>query len=194
MSTATLQRITKPLVSDDIKLPYTEHRSNNFSAKCSEYLPTCERAWYDRLPLFHVEEPAIPLKDIPAVPTWAPPKPPATKAILSELDISQIVYNPKLRHDINFDHDLHFRPNLDGERGRRKAQKANKFWIELEAQLKEFIANPTVFENGLAGSEWSLPITIREIGVMLETLIPPEDRSAGQDVLNVNLLMKNLKN
>jgi hypothetical protein len=38
-----------------------------------------------------------------------------TKETLSELDRSKIVNIPNLRHDINFDPDLHFRPNLDGE-------------------------------------------------------------------------------
>ena len=38
-------------------------------------------------------------------------EPPVTKKTLSELDVNKIVHNPKLRHDINFDPDLHFRPN-----------------------------------------------------------------------------------
>lgn len=44
---------------------------------------------------------------------------PVTKATLSELDINQIVLTLRLRHDINFDPDLHFRPKLDGERGEK---------------------------------------------------------------------------
>ena len=47
-------------------------------------------------------------------------EPPVTKGTLSELDTNKIVNNPKLRHDINFDPDLHFRLNLDGEGGRKK--------------------------------------------------------------------------
>ena len=58
--------------------------------------------------------------------------PPMTKATLSELDVNKIVHNPKLRHDINFDPDLHFRPNLDGGKGRRKTQKANDFGKQCE--------------------------------------------------------------
>ena len=33
--------------------------------------------------------------------------PPITKHTLSELDVTKIIHNPKLRHDINFDPDLH---------------------------------------------------------------------------------------
>jgi hypothetical protein len=48
-----------------------------------------------------------------------------TKATLSELDVSKIVHNHKIRHDINFDPELHFRPNLDGHtegKGSKKRQ------------------------------------------------------------------------
>ena len=62
-------------------------------------------------------------------------EPPVTKATLSELDVQKIVHNPKLRHDINFDPELHFRPNLDGDKGKRKQEKANQFWNALYDQL-----------------------------------------------------------
>jgi T-complex protein 11 len=67
------------------------------------------------------------------------PDPPITKATLSELDVPRIVFNPKLRHDVNFDPDLHFRPNLDGDSGRRKAQKATEFWDTFQTQLQSFM-------------------------------------------------------
>jgi len=73
-------------------------------------------------------------------------EPPVTKGTLSELDVNKIVHNPKLRHDINFDPDLHFRPNLDGEKGRRKTQKANHFWETMRSQLREYIVNKEQFE------------------------------------------------
>lgn len=44
-------------------------------------------------------------------------EPPVTKATMSELDVSKIIHNPKLRHDVNFDPELHFPPDVDGERG-----------------------------------------------------------------------------
>ena len=119
--------------------------------------------------------------------------PPITKTTLSELDIPRIVYNPKLRHDVNFDPDLHFRPNWDGESGRRKVQKANDFWNRLRAEMNEFMAHPVAFEGKLAGKEWSLPSTLRAIGEILGTLVPPEDRSTVKETLNVELLMQQFK-
>jgi hypothetical protein len=120
-------------------------------------------------------------------------EPPVTKTTLSELDIPRIVYNPKLRHDVNFDPDLHFRPNLDGESGRRKAQKANEFWEGLRAQIKDFMADPAAFESELAGKEWSLQSTLQAIGEILGTLVPPQDRSAVEEILNVELLMQQFR-
>lgn len=48
------------------------------------------------------------------------PLPPVNIQSLREIDLAEILKNPQLRHDILFDPQLQFRPNLDGERGRRK--------------------------------------------------------------------------
>ncbi|KAI1112022.1 T-complex protein 11-domain-containing protein [Nemania sp. NC0429] len=66
------------------------------------------------------------------------PEPPVTKATLSDLDVSKIFQNPKLRKDINFDPDLHFRPNLDGSKGRQKQDAARQFWATLQGELQDF--------------------------------------------------------
>ena len=121
------------------------------------------------------------------------PEPPVTKTTLSELDVPRIVFNPKLRHDVNFDPDLHFRPNLDGESGRRKTQKAVEFWNLLTAQLVLFMLNPVAFEKELYGREWCLPITLRAISEILSTLVPPEDRPSVEEILNVGHLMQQLR-
>jgi T-complex protein 11 len=118
------------------------------------------------------------------------PEPPVTKATLSELDIPRIVNNPKLRHDVNFDPDLHFRPNLDGESGRNKAQKAKDFWNRLRTQLEAFMQNPVAFGTELAGRESCLQSTLKAIGEILAGLMPPEDRSAVEEVLNVQPLIQ----
>jgi T-complex protein 11 len=119
--------------------------------------------------------------------------PPITKAKLSELDIPRIVYNSKLRHDVNFDPDLHFRPNLDGESGHRKIQKANDFWYRLRTQIKQFMADPAAFESELAGQPWRLTTTLQAIGEILGTLVPPEDRFAVEENLNVEHLMQQFR-
>lgn len=117
-------------------------------------------------------------------------EPPVTKATLSELDVNKIVHNPKLRHDINFDPDLHFRPNLDGEKGRRKTKKADHFWETMRTQLRDFLTNREEFEKQQKGLEWCLPSTLNAIRGILETLVPHRDRSSVEETFNVDLLMQ----
>jgi hypothetical protein len=120
-------------------------------------------------------------------------EPPVTKATLSELDVNKIVNNPKLRHDINFDPDLHFRPNLDGEKGRRKTQRANDFWETMRAQLRSYIMNRDQFEKELGNAEWCLPATLKAIRGILETLVPQRDRASVEETFNVDLLMQQFR-
>lgn len=117
-------------------------------------------------------------------------EPPVTKNTLSELDVNKIVHNPKLRHDINFDPELHFRPNLDGQKGRRKTQKANEFWHTLCRQLELFITDRAAFEAEVGDAEWCLPSTLSAIRGILETLVPQRDRPSVEEIFNVDLLMQ----
>ncbi|KAI9647243.1 Protein SOSEKI 1 [Ciborinia camelliae] len=55
---------------------------------------------------------------------------------LSKLDVNKIVHNPKLRHDINFDINLRFRLNLDGEKGPKRGQKAKHSWETMRLQIQ----------------------------------------------------------
>ena len=57
------QTVTKPLVSYDINLPYSELCTEKISTKYPEYLPTWDPVWYNPLPLFHFEDPALRVKD-----------------------------------------------------------------------------------------------------------------------------------
>lgn len=120
-------------------------------------------------------------------------EPPVTKSTLSELDVTKIVHNPKLRHDINFDPDLHFRPNLDGEKGRKKTQKANDFWDTMKSQLQSYLTDREQFERELGGAEWCLPATLKAIRGILETLVPQRDRSSVEETFNVDLLMQQFR-
>ncbi|KAI9642877.1 Protein SOSEKI 1 [Ciborinia camelliae] len=120
-------------------------------------------------------------------------EPPVTKSTLSELDVNKIVHNPKLRHDINFDPDLHFRPNLDGEKGRKKAIKALDFWNMMELQLQGYLTDREQFERDLGDTEWCLPATLKAIRGILETLVPQRDRSSVEETFNVDLLMQQFR-
>ena len=119
--------------------------------------------------------------------------PPVTKTTLSELDVNKIVQNPKLRHDINFDPDLHFRPNVDGEKGRRKKQKADDFWNTMRSQLQSYLEDREGFERKLGNAEWCLPATLKAIREILETLVPQRDRASVEETFNVELLMQQFR-
>lgn len=118
-----------------------------------------------------------------------PLEPPVTKATLSELDVTKIIHNPKLRHDINFDPELHFRPNLDGEKGRRKQEKANQFWTTLRDQLTLFVVDREAFKREHP-NDWCLPILLRAVKEIIQTLVPQRDRDFLDEGFNVDLLMQ----
>ncbi|KAI4867183.1 T-complex 11 [Hypoxylon rubiginosum] len=123
--------------------------------------------------------------------TSRPPEPPVTKATLSELDVNKIIHNPKLRHDINFDPDLHFRPNVDGEKGRRKQEKANQFWNMLTEQLQLFITDREQFMIRFGqGEDWCLPQLLKSVKEIIQTLVPQRDRMYLEEGLNVDLIMQ----
>lgn len=124
------------------------------------------------------------------------PEPPVTKATLSELDVTKIVHNPKLRHDINFDPDLHFRPNLDGEKGRKKQEKAMQFWQTLKEQLAQFAMDRENFnrrceEEGY-GHDWALPLLLKAVKEIIQTLVPLRDRELLDEAFDVDLLIQQL--
>lgn len=121
-------------------------------------------------------------------------EPPVTKKTLSELDVNKIVHNPKLRHDINFDPDLHFRPNLDGDKGRRKTEKTEGFYETMRTQLSQYLMNREQFEKDIGeSSEWCLPATLKAIRGILETLVPHRDRDSVEETFNVDLLMQQFR-
>ncbi|SPO05673.1 related to SOK1 protein [Cephalotrichum gorgonifer] len=120
-----------------------------------------------------------------------PLEPPVTKATLSELDVTKIIHNPKLRHDINFDPDLHFRPNLEGEKGRKKQDRANQFWHMLREQLTDFVVDRDTFHAKHGhGDDWCLPSLLKAVKDIIQTLVPQRDRVYLEEGLNVGLLMQ----
>lgn len=138
----------------------------------------------------------LPIHTRPSSPVRGPVDPPITKSTLSELDVTKIVHNSKLRHDINFDPDLHFRPNLEGEKGRKKQDKIEWFWWKLSAELTEFVADPVKFRSQLDGEMygWCLPKLLKTYHEILSTLVPQRDRQFLDEGLNLELLMQQFYN
>ncbi|GAB7361440.1 hypothetical protein MBLNU230_g1496t1 [Neophaeotheca triangularis] len=137
-------------------------------------------------------------------------EPPITTGSLGELDMQRIVNNPRLRHDINFDRELHFRPNLDGQKGKKKMQEAEIYWKALEAEL--FMYQHALLErNGYLagvqkepeGSYWArasvecqkrLPMVFITVRDVLKTLVPEADQRRIMERLDVFLIMQEIRN
>lgn len=118
-------------------------------------------------------------------------EPPVTRSTLSELDVSKIIHNPKLCHDINFDPELHFWPNLDGEKGRKKQERANQYWTLLTEELTEFLTDrPTFYEKHGVSEDWTLPALLKAVKEIIQTLVSRRDRQFLDEGFNVELLMQ----
>lgn len=129
--------------------------------------------------------------------------PPITSESLSELELHQVTSNPRLRYDVNFDRNLHFRPDFEGSKGLKKIQLAKDYWKGLEAELS-ICAVVLARKAGLpahdpANAYWdavlkrsqvrlpNLFCTIRDI---MLTLVPETDRSSVSERLDVPFLMQ----
>lgn len=116
------------------------------------------------------------------------PLPPVNIQSLREIDLSEILKNPQLRHDILFDPQLQFRPNLDGERGRRKKLTYEKYWNSIKDEIEELYLNSKPF-NSVNSRLPTLFTTLREI---LLSLLPSKDKQSVYDVLDLELLNQQL--
>ena len=147
-------------------------------------------------PRLQIQPPRVPTSSASATPAGTPRpskklEPPVTRATLSELDTGKIVHNSKLRHDINYDPELHFRPNMDGEKGRKKNEKAQQFWETLKEQLSTFVCDRPKFDSMYGTSDtWCLPVLLKNIKEILQTLVPQRDREVLDEGFNVDLLMQ----
>jgi hypothetical protein len=135
--------------------------------------------------------------------TSAPLLPPVTRKSLSELDMSAMMSNAKLRHDINLDADLHFRPNFDGDKGREKLQCAQEYWLALKAELELY--NFIFRDNDLPESgrerrtriirvcEKRLPTMFETIRDILKNLVPERDQERVEEQFDVPMLMQQIE-
>jgi hypothetical protein len=130
--------------------------------------------------------------------------PPVTKQSLSELDIHHIITNSRLRHDVNFDRDLSFRPNLDGAKGQQKRKATGQYWKALEAELELYAR---LFQGSpppkiQAGNCWAglvqnaqrrIPIMFQAIQDILKSLVPDRDHARVDEHLDVPMLMQEIE-
>lgn len=132
--------------------------------------------------------------------------PPVTKKTLSELDLPCIMSNINLRMDANFDRDLHFKPDLDGEKGRRKRKEAADYWDSMASEIAIYAfqaAQPEPAEgsdstsspkaSGKRTFEPRLPGMFETLQEVLKTLVPERDHPSVMQNLEVSLLMQQVR-
>lgn len=176
-----------PMTNNSQELPRKYHASRTASPAVTAPALSRQSSAFSTMTATPTTEEAPERRPTPPVQT---PDPPVTKATLSELDALKIIHNPKLRHDINFDPDLHFRPNLDGEKGRRKHQKAEMFWQTLRNDLTMFLMDRPRFDREHSGNNWTLPMLLQAAKEIMQTLVPSRDRAVLDEGLNVELFMQ----
>ncbi|KAF1849795.1 uncharacterized protein K460DRAFT_399906 [Cucurbitaria berberidis CBS 394.84] len=133
-----------------------------------------------------------------------PDAPPVTKQSLGELDIQNIITNIKLRHDVNFDRDLSFRPNVDGVKGQEKTRATERYRRALVAELQLYVllsqetrplrgVEHMKREEITRHAERRLPTFFHTIRDVLKSLVPDRDHSRVDEHLDVSMLMQEIE-
>lgn len=117
--------------------------------------------------------------------------PPINLQSLKEIDLHEILKNPQLRHDILFDPQLQFRPNLDGERGRRKKTIIEKYWTDVEDECKQFFVSDSSMRSSNPKLN-RLPVLFTTLRDILISLLPVKDRVPVNEIMDMDLLVQQL--
>ena len=139
-------------------------------------------------------------------------EPPITKASLAELDLVRIINDLKLRHDLNFEREISFRPNLHGVQGQRKMNSARTYWDALTIDFalcsrrrslsSVLIPAQNTVRTSLNPSRMPplrrmagrLPVMFEAIREILKSLVPGSEWSSIDERLDVDLIMQELEN
>ena len=137
--------------------------------------------------------------------------PPITKASLSELELARIINDARLRHDLNFEREVSFRPNMCGDRGKRKQMLADAYWEALVTEFAIYItrrhselSNPSNSESDTTSlwlrrpdSLWHVPLRLprmfEAIKEILKTLVPASEWSIIDERMDITLLLQQLE-
>lgn len=139
---------------------------------------------------------------------YADMMPPVTKDTLSELDLDRIVQNIHLRMDANYEPELHFMPDNDGEKGRQKKIVADDYWEAMSLEI--MIYTYTNLHRSQAGGDIEtarvpdirtmvkddrlfqprLPAMFESLHGIIVTLVPVRDHPSVSQNLDVALLMQ----
>jgi hypothetical protein len=160
--------LTSTLMPDD-KNVFTENYSSPIRRSASSPLLNSE-----------VSTEAIGVADLDAY------LPPVTRYTLRELDVSEILANVQLRHDLIFDTDMQFRPNTDGERGSTREVKSKEYWNCINDEIREAKAGNRPW--------FRVPLLFLELREIVRELLPhsQELETTLNESMDVELLSQQL--
>ncbi|MCJ1403073.1 hypothetical protein MMC11_006296 [Xylographa trunciseda] len=135
-------------------------------------------------------------------------EPPITKASLSELDLPRIINDSKLRHDLNFEVEIAFRPNYYGLKGEQKKAMASAYWTALAVELAIYVGqrqqciSPATYLSAshtdiclsvhTQPTTRRLPQMFRVLREILKSLVPEAEWSSVEQALDVDFIMQQL--
>ncbi|KAF3915988.1 hypothetical protein AA313_de0208888 [Arthrobotrys entomopaga] len=122
-------------------------------------------------------------------------EPPVNLITLKELDLKEILNNPRLRHDIYFDAALHFRPNLDGQRGQKKKAQADNYWENIVRECENVRRNQIGLQRGVTSrlQPKRLMLLLDTMRDILLSLVPTRDQKTVEQVFDQQLMMQQLE-
>ena len=124
--------------------------------------------------------------------------PPITRASLSELDLNRIMNDPKLRHDLNFEREVAFRPNYQGAKGRDKKDRARYYWVALSVEFAIYSCRRTWMSKRRRPAPKlnfrpRLPRLFDNVKDVIKTLVPASQWPGLDQRIDIDLLMQELE-
>ncbi|KAL8670155.1 MAG: hypothetical protein Q9168_005288 [Polycauliona sp. 1 TL-2023] len=137
-------------------------------------------------------------------------EPPITKESLSELDLNRIVNDNRLRHDINFEHEIIFRPNTRARHGTQKKREDDAYFEALAIEFDHYIRRPkhislpsiqqdhnrsaaTISTPSSPEFPKRVPPVISSIREVIQTLVPTAKWQTVDDHFDLELRMQELE-
>ncbi|KAL6714869.1 Protein SOSEKI 1 [Lecanora helva] len=153
------------------------------------------------------ESPAFPDSQPAAI------EPPITTSSLSQLDLEQLCNNLLLRHDLNFDPNIQYKPTTDGEIGNSRLAEASRYWRGMRSELMRWFTDQdylptcnsarkssTTVHRPLHLQKRHYPAKLIRLPKMFETmrqilrsLVPQEEWSMIDSRLDVDLLVQEME-
>ena len=126
-------------------------------------------------------------------------QPPITMIGLNQLEVSNIIGSPRMRHDLNFDKEAKVNPSHDNDMGELRRAKARKYWKALTVELALYMECTLKKCDGcllhtvtLPNKVWRMKEVFATLKDILKNLMREEDEPAIEQSLDVRLLMQQL--